>query len=100
MYGELYFKPWELAKTTFIDVVLSLKGLRNKDLYNQLLLRRATFIIASSTPGSKAGKLQEKLWPMPKEAKINKIPEAALAQLRKFKTIEAQKKLMDARTDT
>lgn len=91
MYGELYYKPWELARTTFKDVVLSLKGRRNKDLYDQLLLRRSTFIIASSMPGSKAGRMQDKLWPAPKEAKQSRIPEAALEQLRKFKTIEAQK---------
>lgn len=92
MYGELYYKPWELAKTTFRDVVLSLKGLRNKDLYNQLLLRRSTFIIASSSFGGKnIGSKMEKLWPVPKEVRENKIPSRALEQLRRFKTIEAQK---------
>jgi hypothetical protein len=91
MYGELYYKPWELAKVSFVDVVLSLKGLRNKDLYDQLLLRRSTFIIASSMPGSKAGRLQDKLWPVPGEKKTGRIPQAALDQLKRFKEIQAQK---------
>lgn len=100
MYGELYFKPWELAKTTFIDVVLSLKGRRNKDLYDQLLLRRSTFIIAGSFAGKSISSKMDKLWPVPKEAKAARIPQAALAQLERFRIIEAQKKLMDARADT
>ena len=65
MYGELNIKPWELYRMTFRDVLLAIDGIREKDLYNQALLRRATLIIASALGGKRTAGAINRLWPMP-----------------------------------
>jgi hypothetical protein len=64
MYGELYIKPWELHRMTFRDILLSLDGLREKDLFNQSLIRRSTLIISSALGGKKVAQSIEKIWPL------------------------------------
>lgn len=53
---------------TYRDVMLSIEGLRNRDLIQQLILRRSTFIIASAMGGKKVAAAMNRLWPVPKEA--------------------------------
>lgn len=96
MYGELQVKPWELYKMTFRQVVLSITGLRERDLMQQAIARRMTVIISSTNMGgSKIASKIKQLWPMPDDDKISDIPESAKATLRKFKEITAMTKAVD-----
>lgn len=101
MLGELYYKPWELWRMTFRDIILAIDGLRDRDLVNQHLLRRSTFIIASSNIGGKAvSSKMRQLWPINGDDAPDNISDAAYATLRKFKDMdmaEKAKKLTDAR---
>lgn len=59
-------KPWELHRMTLRDVFLAIDGLREKDLTNQAIIRRATAIIASALGGKKVAGQMDRLWPMPR----------------------------------
>lgn len=84
---------------TWREVVLSIKGLRNRDKMLEAWVRRSTFIIASTNFGGKGipGKF-DTLWP--DDSDRIKVPERALEQLRKFREAEALKRAktkLDAR---
>jgi len=81
---------------TFRQVILSITGLREKDLMLQAIYRRMTVIIASTNMGG--GKIASKikqLWPLPDDNRETDIPEAAKATLRKFTEITAQQRAVD-----
>ena len=65
---------------TMREVTLAVDGLRDRDLYNQELLRRSTFIIASSMGGKNVARQLEKLWPI--EGKDGKADVQARARER------------------
>lgn len=73
---------------TYREVILAIDGLRDKDLYNQHLTRRSSFIIASSGYNAKnIVKKFDKLWPMEGEVK-NGVGAQQLAMLKQFKEQE------------
>ena len=76
MYGELYIKPWELRRMTFKEVLLSIDGLREKDLFNQALIRRATLIISSALGGKKIAQSIDKIWPLGESKKDHWLQKA------------------------
>lgn len=81
---------------TFRQVVLSITGLRERDLMQQAIAKRMTAIIASTNiGGSKIAKQINKLWPMPDDDKVSDIPESAKATLRKFTEITAKNKAVE-----
>jgi len=85
---------------TFREVVLSITGLRERDLMFHGIARRMTAIIASTNFGGKgvAGKMN-KLWPMPGDDRP-KVSSRALETLRKFREADAvtrAKQKLDAR---
>lgn len=84
---------------TFREVILSITGLRERDLMFQGIAKRMTAIIASTNFGGKgvAGKMN-KLWPIGDDKP--KVSERALDTLRKFREADAvtrAKKKLDAR---
>jgi hypothetical protein len=92
MYGELYIKPWELHRMTFRDIMLSLDGLREKDLFNQSLIRRSTLIISSALGGKKVAQSIEKIWPLG-ESKKGEWLQKAKDLLKKASEHDDQKKV-------
>jgi hypothetical protein len=100
MYGELNIKPWELHRMTLRDVLLAIDGLREKDLYNQALIRRATLIIASALGGKRTAGAINRLWPMPKAEGERTLQDRAKEVLTRFKEVDDKKKvknIIDAR---
>jgi hypothetical protein len=94
LFGELFIRPWELAKMTFREVILAIDGLRNRDEMMEGWIRRATLIIASSSIGGKEiSRRFDKLWPT-KRGPL-KVEEKALEQLRKFRENAAMKRAKD-----
>lgn len=77
---------------TFRDVMLSIKGLRDRDKMHEAWIRRATLIIGSSNFGGKgvAEKFDRLLWPTEKAP--SNVSKRALDQLRKFREAEAFKR--------
>lgn len=77
---------------TWREVLLAIKGLRDRDKVHEAWIRRATFIIAATNFGGKgvAGKF-DRIWPVEGEKK-NNIPDRAKDQLRKFREAEALKR--------
>lgn len=85
---------------TFRDVLLAIDGLREKDLYNQALIRRATLIIASALGGKRTAGAINRLWPMPKASGEKSLQEKAKDTLNRFREIEDKNKvknIIDAR---
>lgn len=91
MYGELHWKPWELKHALWVDVMLAIYGLREKDYYDQSILRRVAAAIAASGSNQKFARQFDKFWPELKQKGRQKNTKA-LEQLRRFKLLEAQKK--------
>lgn len=91
LFGELGYRPWELAKLTFREALIAIKGLRERDKMHESWIRRATMIIGSSNFGGKgvAGKF-DRLWPT--EQQVGNVSERAREQLRKFREAEALKR--------
>ncbi len=85
---------------TFREVMLSISGLREKDLMYQAIARRMTAIIASTNFSGKgvAGKMN-KLWPISGD-ETPKVSSRALDTLKKFREADAllrAKTKLDAR---
>lgn len=49
---------------TFKEVLLAIDGIREKDLYNQQIVKRSTIIIASALGGKKIAQNIDKIWPI------------------------------------
>ena len=61
---------------SFRQVMLAIHGLREKDLYNQALIRRSTMIIASSSGGKKVAQYINKIWPIGENKKGDQLSKA------------------------
>lgn len=96
MYGELGFKPWDLHRMTFRDVVNAITGLRDNQEVQQGWIRRATAIISEHAvaPYKKKGDKpidMDKWWPV---KATKKVPgeDRARQTLAKFREVDAKKR--------
>lgn len=96
-YGELFWKPCDLAEYSFYDVILAIEGLRNKDYWHELLIRKLARTVAyAGNNRTMAKQFDNKFWPDSRKSVKKGIPQAALDQLRRFRVAEEAKKLKDA----
>lgn len=94
MYGELNIKPWELYRMTIRDALLAIAGLREKDLYNQSILRKATTLIMSSFIGVKAVGIIKKGWPIDgSEDNKEELIKTAIERMKKANEFDDTKKV-------
>lgn len=88
---------------TLRDVLLAIDGLRDKDLYNQALVRRATLIIASALGGKRTAGAINRLWPMPKDKGEKTLQEKAKELNYRIKMLDDKNKvknILDGRFKT
>lgn len=99
MLGELNYKEWELWETTWIGIVLSLKGLRDRDYVHESLMRRVAAAVVGAGNNKKLANSFASFWPDSRKKKKRTIdPNSPQAmQLRRFKQMEAEKKIKDGR---
>lgn len=90
MYGELNYKEWQLWGTTWNTIVLSLRGLRDKDYLHESIMRRVAAAVVGAGNNKSLANRFATFWPESRKKK-RKVNSAALEQLRRFKTLEAQK---------
>lgn len=74
---------------TLREVMLAIEGIREKDEYNQSLIRRATLIIGSSgMAGKEIARKFDRLWPVKEKKSAPSITDRALQQLKKFRELD------------
>lgn len=89
--GKLGYKPWELHRITFREVVLAIDGFYEQNKYHHDLLQLSTRLICLSGYNAKVAiKEANRAWPIERKGKA-KISERALEQLRKLREVEATK---------
>lgn len=93
--GKLGYKPWELHRITFREVLLSIEGLNEQNKYYHDLVRKATSLICASGFNHKVAAKFERLWPGDPRKVTGKISERALEQLRQLRKVEAQKSALE-----
>jgi hypothetical protein len=77
---------------TYRDVVLSIEGLRNKDLAEEHIYRRMTAIIASTGFNGKIMRQFNKLWPIKQIGKQESVSDRGKAVLKQLREYEALNK--------
>jgi hypothetical protein len=85
-----------LHTITVRDVILSIHGLREKDMYNLHIARRSAYVIMCSGFNSKAVSKFDKLWPE-KDKKDKPVLDRALDQLRKMREYDIKQKLKQSK---
>lgn len=100
LLGQLGYKPWDLHRITWREVVLSLDGLERKNEYTHDLLYRATMIITHSGMNAKAAlTFMRKAWPLTGD-KATKVSDRVRETLKRFQELDAKnnaKKKLDGR---
>lgn len=80
---------------TYRDVMLSIRGLRQRDKMHESWLRRVTFIIGATNFGGKTVSQKfNQLWP-DGEGKTLNVSQSALDTLRRFRENAAMKKVKE-----
>jgi hypothetical protein len=91
----LGYKPWELHRVTFREVLLAIEGLHEQNkFYHDLLGKGVSFICASGMYGKAVLKSFRKDW-FGEKTGGGKISERALEQLRQLRKVEAQKSALE-----
>ena len=96
--GELNYREWEVWETTWVGIVLALKGLRDKDYVHESIMRRLAAAVVGSGSNKKLSSGFQTFWPDSRKKKRRNLdPNSPQAmQLRRFKQMEAEKKIKDA----
>lgn len=79
----------------FKDVLLALEGCNQFADYQQHLLRRSTFIVASAFNGKWVSANMKKLWPVDTDETPVNVSERNKKILEKFKEIDVKQKVKD-----
>lgn len=93
LLGKLGYKPWELHRITFKEVVLSIDGHHEQNKFFIDYLQLATrMVVLSGFNGRAASAAMNKAWPFERAKGGIQISERAKAQLRQLRESEAKQR--------